>query len=231
MKANVNWPIFTQTSLDSGMLTMLGAVIHNFPEPGEYFGTILLRDEAVGRFNLTVDKECPTVQADIDLATLHRPQQATCKKESQKRYVVNPKGYAVFHVTRGTGGYAVVIGKLQEKGEAKLAFDSRELKEGDMFAVTMIRPGKYNVTNEKSDAKAEITVSYPRVGKVPCRPPNPVNIKCTDKRLTPSKIEIQPAQGQVYQIQTPSRIKIELVQPIDGPSEQQRAPRRTKKQS
>ena len=232
MKAHVNWPIFTQTSLDSGSLTMLGAVMHNFQEPGEYLGTILHRDETVGRFSLTVDKECPTVQADVDLATLHRSQRAQCKEEPRKHYVVNPKGYAVFYVSRGSGGYAVVIGRLQDKGEARLVFDSRELRDGDIFAVTMIRPGSYSVTNEKNDAKGEITVSYPKVGKVPYRPPNPVTIKCTDKRLTPNKVEIRPAQGQVYQIQTPSRIRIELIEPLDGPTEEpQRKPRRTKKQS
>lgn len=226
MKAYVNWPIFTQTSLDSGSLTMLGAVMHNFPEPGEYMGTILHKDEAVGSFNLTVDKESPAAQVDIDLATLHRPSLTQCKKEPQKRYVVNPKGYAVFYVSRGSGGYAVVIGRLQEKGEAKISFDSRELTSGDIFAVTMIRPGTYSVTNVKSDAKGEITVRYPKVGKVPYRAPNPVSIKSIEKRLTPNKIEIHPAQGQVYQIQAPSRIKIELIKPDDGPS--QEPPKKTR---
>jgi len=231
MKARVNWPIFTQTNLDSGELTMLGSVIHNFSEPGEYLGTVLLRDETVGRFNLTVEEGCPTVQANIDLATLHKPEPAQCKDEPQKRYVVNPKGYAVFYVSKGTGGYSVVVGKIQNKGESKLAFNSRELGEGDMFAVTMIRPGIYSVLNEKNDAKAEITVRYPKIGKVPYRPPTPVTINCTGKRLTPNKIDIQPAQGQVYKIQTPSRIKIELIRPIDGSSEEkQPRTRKTKKQ-
>ena len=95
----------------------------------------------------------------------------------------------------------------------------------------MIRPGIYAVINEKNDAKAEITVWYPKIGKVPYRPPNPVTINCTGKRLTPNKIDIQPAQGQVYKIQTPSRIKIELIMPIDGPSEEkQPRTRKVKKQ-
>jgi len=218
MKAFVNWHMFTQTSLDSGSLTMLGAVIHNFSEPGEYMGTILRKDEAVGRFQLTVDKECPTMQVDIDLPKIHQPTQEYCKSEPVKRFVVNPQGYVLFYVSRGAGGYAVVVGRLEDKGKEKPSFDSRELKEGDIFAVTMIRPGTYSVTNIRTDAKGEIVVAYPKIGEVPYRPPKPVSIECTEKRLILDRIKIEAAQGQVYRIKTPSRIKIELVKPDDGPA-------------
>ena len=38
--------LFTQIGLDSGSLTMLGSVIHQFAEAGEYRGTV--RREAAG---------------------------------------------------------------------------------------------------------------------------------------------------------------------------------------
>ena len=151
MKAFINWHLFTQTSLDSGSLTMLGAVIHNFSEPGQYLGTVLWRDEAVGSFHLTVDKECPEMQVNIDLATLHRA--ASERRESErKRFVVKAGGYAIFHVSHGAGGYTVRVGKLGQEREAKL-FDSHELNEGDLFAATLIRPGVSSVTNVNTKTK------------------------------------------------------------------------------
>ena len=54
-------------------------------------------------------------------------------------------------------------------------------------------------------------VAYPKVSKQAHRPPEPVEIVCTEKALRPAKIKIQAAQGQLYRFRTPSRIEIELV--------------------
>ena len=37
--------LFTQIGLDSGSLTMLGAVIHSFRKPGEYRGSVRTEGE------------------------------------------------------------------------------------------------------------------------------------------------------------------------------------------
>lgn len=236
-KASINYQLFTQTSLDSGALTMLGTVIHNFSESGKYLGDVLLGKRTVGKFYLTVDKECPAMQVNIDLSMLHQPA-SKHRKIMEKRFVVNPKGYAVFHVSRGAGGYAVCVGRIGEKHESGM-FDSRELKKDDLFAVTLIRPGTYSVTNVNTKAKSEIVVAYPKIEKIrePYCPPEPVSIECTKKAFEPGKImekaleqnkstkkafkrgriEIKPAQGQVYRLKSPSRIKIRLVRPDNGP--------------
>lgn len=216
-KAFINHQLFTQTSLDSGAITMLGTVIHNFSESGKYLGDVLLGNRTVGKFYLTVDKECPAMQVNIDLSMLHQPA-SKHRKIIEKRFVVNPKGYAVFHVSRGAGGYAVRVGIIGEKHESGM-FDSRELKKGDLFAVTLIRPGTYSVTNVNTKAKSEIVVAYPKIEKIResyC-PPEPALIECTKKAFERGRIEIKPAQGQVYRFKTPSRIKIRLVRPDDGP--------------
>lgn len=236
-KAYINHHLLTQTSLDSGALTMLGTVIHNFSEPGEYKGSVILGRRTVGEFYLTVDKECKATQVNIDLSILHQLA-SKHRKIIEKRFVVNPKGYAVFHVSRGAGGYAILVGKIGEKSESGM-FDSRELKKDDLFAVTLIRPGTYSVTNVNTKAKSEIVVTYPKIEKIrkPYYPPEPILIECTKKAFEPGKImekafeqnkstkkafkqgriEIKPAQGQVYHIRTQSRIKIRLVRPDDGP--------------
>jgi hypothetical protein len=244
MKAFINRNLFTQTSLDSGSLTMLGAVIHSFPEPGEYHGTVLRGGNEVGNFHLAVDKDCPEMQVNIDLAAIDQPDLDHCEGELKKRLVVNPKGYAVFHVSHGAGGYAVRVGRLDGKSKGE-PFDSRELKEGDMFAATLIRPGIYSVVNANTKVRGKIVVAYSKIKKMPSyRPSDPVSIRCTKKALEldkieiehtkkvlepgkigiertkkvlePGKIEIEPTQGQVYHFETPSRIRIELQKPDDG---------------
>ena len=109
--------------------------------------------------------------------------------------------------------------------EAEAAvFDSTRLEGDDLFAVTLIRPGRYSVRNVASGARGEIVVAYPTVGKKPRPPVDAVEIECTEKTLRPPKIKVLAAQGQVYRFRTPSRIEIELVEPDDGPKHAAEAP-------
>jgi hypothetical protein len=205
INARINQLLFTQTSLDSGALTMLGVVIHSFKEPGRYRGTVLLKERPLGRFDLMVDDDCEDAQVNIDLASL----------KGEESFRVSPRGAVVFHVSRGPGGFAVRVGRLTGEKEDEV-FDSRELKEGDMFAATLIRPGNYTVSNAITRASGEIMVSYPQVGDAPYKPDDPVSI-AVGQSLSPSSIKIGPAQGQVYRIGVPSRIRIDLARPDDGP--------------
>lgn len=220
-KVFVNQHLFTQTSVDSGSLTMLGVVIHRFREPGEYMG-VVERGRETRSFRLTVDKESSATQANIDLATLSGGHTHTddcgCKHNetgADRGFVVSPDGYVVFHVSSGSGGYVLRVGRLESPDSA--LFDSARLEGDDLFAVTLIRPGTYSVRNVVSGARGEIVVAYPKAGKQPHRPAEPVEIECTEKTLRPAKIKILAAQGQVYRFRTPSRIVIELVEPDDGP--------------
>jgi hypothetical protein len=226
----VNRHLFTQTSVDSGSLTMLGVVIHRFPEPGEYMG-VVERGAEVRSFRLRVDESSPAMQANVDLATLggghSHSDDCGCKNKetgADPMFVVNPAGYVVFHVSAGPGGYVVRVGGL-ERPEAAL-FDSTQLEGDDLFAVTLIRPGTYSVRNVVGAARGEILVSYPKVGDQPHRPDEPVEVVCTEKAFRPARIRIQAAQGQLYRFRTPSRIAIELVEPDDGPKSKPKRPRR-----
>jgi hypothetical protein len=221
MNVYVNHHIFTQTTVDSGALTQLGVVVRQFPRPGDYLGTIFHREQPVGRFYLSIDKSCPATQVNIDLATVGRDAGAEgCSGGVPAAgFVVGPEGYVVLHVSHGAGGFAAAVAALGESREREAeSFDSRALTAGDLFGVTLIRPGTYQVTNLDTEATAEIVVAYPRVGDQPFRPADPVAVQCTDSGFEPSSIQIEAAQGQVYQVQTsrPSRIRVELVEPDDG---------------
>lgn len=208
-----NQYIFTQTDLDSGALTMLGAVLHNPRETAEYRGMVLLDEQAVATFYVKVDPASAASQANIDLAELAEAADA----DRDRQFTISPSGYLVFHVTRGVGGFAVNLGKSGAGPQPK-SFDSRELKEGDLFAATLLRPGVYRVSNLHDRYRAEVVVDYPKPGETPYRPPEPSHIDCTVEGFRPEKIQLQAAQGLVFSCKTTVRIKIELVKPDDGPS-------------
>ena len=220
MNANINEHIFRQTTVDSGALTQLGAVVQEFPKNGHYEGAVIFEDEMIGRFYISVDKSSPVTQVTVDLATVGRwGQDSRVENFGRQQFVVGPGGVAVFYVSEGAGGFAVTLTRLRRKEkEREVVLDSRELKQGTVFAVTLIRPGKYKLLNLTSGATGRIEVAYPKVDGRPQRPLAPIEIACTDRKFTPSSIQIAAAQGQAFHIETrrPARIKIELVEADDG---------------
>jgi hypothetical protein len=220
MNISLDPNLFKQIGLDSGSLTMLGAVVHSFGEPGEYRGVLYRGTESEAVFYITADKNSPVAQVNIDLAMLDKAVTDECKStqgrhEPGSHYIVNPKGYVVFHVSSGEGGYAVRIMRGEEEGQK--TFDSRKLEEGDSFSAIVIRPGTYSITNLTTKAKGEAVVAYPTIGKKAYRPVDPMRIECTHEAIEPKRIKLQPGQGMLYLFKTPSRIKIELLKPDDGP--------------
>lgn len=238
MAAALDRNFFTQIGLDSGALTMLGAVAHTFGEPGEYRGVVLSeadRDEerAEAIFYVSVDRECPVASVNIDLASLAGTAlqgasageagdpgcccgpEADVSGEAGPRYTVHPKGYAVFRVSGGAGGYAVNVRRAVDDPELK-AYDSRTLHAGDVFSAILARPGRYSVRNELGDAKAAVTVCYPGSGKRAYRPPAPEVVELRDT-IEPADIALKPLQGLNFNVHTDARIVIELEEADDGP--------------
>lgn len=235
MKMTFDQNLFTQIGLDSGSLTMLGGVTHRFLEPGQYRGVVYRNNEHIGDFYINVDKNSPVAQANIDLASFESGPSASaatmsgascsCHGESAKadtKFELNPKGYAVFHVSSGAGGYAVRVGKAVEDPKQQNQFDSRELKGEDIFSAVILRPGTYSATNAlggKEKGEGKITVGYPKIGKTPYRPPNPVKVECSARGFEPGKVELQPGQAVLFHATAPSRIAVQLLKADDGPGD------------
>jgi hypothetical protein len=116
---------------------------------------------------------------------------------------VNPRQPAVFFVPRGRGGYSVVVHRSDRKRGTK-AFDSRELREGDVFTVTPIRSGVYSFTNRNA-AKGEVVVGKPKGRTVPTEP---VIVECQEKGFKPSRLKAEFSQPLFYLIKALSRIRI-----------------------
>jgi hypothetical protein len=223
--------LFTQTGLDSGLLTILGSVIHSFHEPGEYRGSVHKTGGAQAVFYITVDKNSPAAHVNIDLATLREYAGATqkecCDDSPENHFTVNPRGYVVFHVSSGSGGFSVHVRRADEDPKTQV-FNSQELGVGDLFSASIIRPGTYSVVNQlaKTNAQAVVVVSYPVIAKTAYRPPAPVHVQVDPKGFEPARIELKPGQGLVFEVKAPARIVVELVKPDDGPGHDQSSPPR-----
>lgn len=239
--AMINRNLFTQVNQDSGSLTSATTVVHRFAEQGEYRGVLIdRRGVATGEFSISVGEEkrpehqegghgaaFPTsVQVDLTslqasfLGAVGQASSASgdddgcgCDDEGQSGMRVAPEGYAVFKVPAGAaGGYAVELYKSGESGRGKKVFDSRALGASDMLAVVLLRPGTYSVTNASNGTKADLKVAYPE------RAPGllePVKVVCAADGIRPNAIRVHPTQGLVFNFETPSRVKIDLVAPED----------------
>jgi hypothetical protein len=218
--------LFAQPGLDSGALTLLGSVVHKMTEPGEYRG-VTSGPGGASVFYLTVTNEPGVTQVDIDLAALTPPSSAGAgdcgcpgspASGTKNVFTVGAHGYAVFHLSGGAGGHAVRLGRAAA-APAEKAFDSTTLKDGDIFAATILRPGAYRVSNalQKGARPAELTVAYPQPGKTAYAPPSPVRVECAAEGFSPPRIELTAMQGCVFVCTAPSRIVVELVSASNPP--------------
>ena len=231
--------LFTQIGLDSASLTMLGSLVHDFGEPGQYRGALHLGREVLAVFYITVDKNSPVAQATIDLAAL-LPGNTTASTNKEEcccgsttvpspangQFVVNPRGHTLFHVGSGAGGYYVHVRRIDAPTEDR-GYDSRTMADGDLFSAMLLRPGTYSMTNSLTHAGGELRVLYPLLQDTPHRPGDPIRVECGEHSFEPPHVEVQAGQGILFEAKVPARLRIELIKPDDGPSRQNSAPKRS----
>jgi hypothetical protein len=220
--------LFTQIGLDSASLTMLGTIVHSFSQPGEYRGVVHEGAQVKAVFTISSDTRSANAQASIDLASLvpgedaPHPEDCACckgvsKSQTPRTFVVNPRGYVLFHVSRGSGGY-YVHARHTDADEKDKGYDSRALAEGDVFTAIVLRPGTYSVVNSLTGAKAELVVTYPKRGESQYRAPAPIRVVCHQRSFDPERLQIDPGQGVIFESRSQSRIQITLEKPDDGPT-------------
>jgi hypothetical protein len=246
MKTKINRFIFEQIGSDSGSLNVLSSIIHKFSESGQYYGFLYKGRENIGKFGILVkdinliknskndkinherivnsDNDCQcnkkeNTQSEINIDLYKIDTSILGNSLHEQEFEVVVEGYALFYISRGSGGYYLKIYKAGDKGSGggetlPPIFDSQNLGNTDFFTATILRPGTYTVTDIISGGKANLTVLYPQIGKIPKRP-EPLKIKCTKNIMIPSDIRIHPTQSLVFSFEAKSRIKIELVKPED----------------
>jgi hypothetical protein len=231
MNIKINRFLFSQSTIDSGSLTPHSTLVCKFTDPGEYQGIIMKGSGIVSRFKLNVLNERPSNRLS-SLSTINSQETSQLTDVNKQVsdtsnqinidlsnimsiYTLKKGDYAVFYVSTGAGGYSIEIYRF-EKGSQIKTFDSRELKDGVIFSAMVIRPGTYLITNTINNAKAELVINYPELGKMK-KILVPINIETNTKEIVPNKINIDPSQGLIFRINTLSRIRIELTKPEDRP--------------
>ena len=210
--------LFRQHDVDTTALTMNVAVIHAFAEAGRYDGLILQGEGTVGNFALIVDSAEGATQADIDLDVGQPTKLVWASRVGSAGgsvYRLAPNGYGVFHVGGGMGGFAARLGASGE-AEKRPTFDTRSLEAGDLVAVTLLRPGRYEAVASKTDGHAWLTVAYPDV-KAGLKPAAPISVSVSERGFEPAEVFLVPTQGLLFQLNSGGQLKIALREPDDGP--------------
>jgi hypothetical protein len=230
----INRSIFEQINFDSGLPAGLAMVVHRFEQPGEYEVSFVRDDQVTDQVPLMVIGETgeekpyekgpqhgggtkpPPDQVTIELGEARRALLEPPLGELEEPYLVRAGGYTAFTAARKEDSSSIVVQRKEDDGKGD-SFDSRRLSDGDIIVTTLLRPGTYSLKNLLNRTEGKIRVAYPVVGKERYRPPAPLSVECTAKGFYPDAIDLKPAQGIMFRIQTPTRIQIELVEPDDGP--------------
>ena len=215
MKTKVNLQLLATTRFDSGALGPLAMVVHQFSSTGRYQAVAKRDGHAVADVDFQVDEESTVMQLDVDLAEADRaatarPEGCGCDGELAAR-VVSPEGHVLFHAS-SRNGYSVTV--ASEAGE--LVFDSSEVGDGDLFAVSLLEPATYSMSNTAGKAAGEIVVvSPPTKGAERMKDLETRYVDATRNKFDPERVELTSTQGLVFRIQGrgAARIVIEKASP------------------
>ena len=225
MKNKINRYIFTQTQFESSALTQLGFVVHQFNEEGLFQAEVFRHGKPVYGFEISISKKHKQQQISVDLEKLNTTftkkstEQAGNKKcacdSPTQTFELLEGGYGLFFVGSGAGGYSVRTSPVDRK--TKDFFDSTLLGDGDLFGITLLKPGKYAFieNTEKTKLTIEVEAVKPdKKSKTQYVPPEPVHLD--GKNLKKSKvIKLRSAQGLIYRASGKDSISIELTNPND----------------
>ena len=224
MKRNVliNRPVFTQRDFQSGALTVLTSLFHRFTEPGTYDLFVRREGQVIHRTQLRVIPEGGPSQINLDLAKLGDTAEA--------QYTLPVDGVLGFFVSQGTASYTVSIDRLGKREKATVLDSSKLVAEGDVFALTLVRPGTYQVLSQsaRGRGKGEIHVNLKRGEGHRTDQATLVSV-AQQGLLRPGTVRIMAGQTVAFRCAAPTRISVELVKPavIDRPTDRRR--RRTTK--
>jgi hypothetical protein len=230
MRAILNRQMFTARTFDSGAIGVLASLVHQFPSPGRYEAVIRRGDKPIRSVSFEVSDASPNMQLDIDLAPPEQPRgsgddDCACKgshASGTSPRTVSPKGYVLFHVSRGDGGYSVLV---VQQGSDKPAFDSTRLGAGDLFALSLLAPTRYKMTNRIGKATGTIVVRMAPEVLRKLATAEAIYVETSQDEFSPADVQAGSAQGIVFRVRDAARIVIEQVE--EPPDDKKpRSPRR-----
>jgi hypothetical protein len=229
ISALINRHVFATRVFDSGALTVLASVIHQFSEPGLYYVTIRRGDAVVDTTRFEVSAESSVMQLNVDLAaavlpplvrsTFARRGRAAAAKDCDcggagtaagaqaavSTPTVSPKGYVQFFVSQGEGGLTASV--VRADGD-KTLFDTATLGQGDLFAVSLIAPAKFSMANKLGSATGTITVTFSKEVARRLKATAPVYVETSKSAFNPNNVQLSSGQGVVFRVTEVARIVV-----------------------
>jgi hypothetical protein len=228
MKAQLNRQLFTQRSFDSGAIGALESVVHQFSRPGSYVAEVRRNGNLRGSYTFVVSEQ-GNVQLDVDLATVGGDKGGCDCHSSEEKNTLVANGYVLFHASSGSG-YSVRVGAV---GEKDAEFNSEQLRDGDFFALCLLEPMRYALSDRLATATGEIDVTFSEADAKRLRGLEPVYVDVGPGGFRPNRVDVISTQGIVFRVRGKARVLIEKSQPKDRPAPQPRGSRkgvsRTKK--
>jgi hypothetical protein len=195
----LNQPVFSQQTFDSSAITVLATLYHRFENPGDY-DLIIQRDgRVIHRTNVHIEKEDAPLQENIDLAS--------GKLDTAPGYRLRAGGVMGFYASRGTGRYTVRISQILEKEKRTLLDSAEVIPAGDLFSVTLVRPGTYHILSDENKILFRIHISLPKEGKHRTDQAEVVEVS-EGGQYNPSTVRLLAGQTVVFHCLSPSRIRI-----------------------
>jgi hypothetical protein len=232
----VNRHVFTTREFDSGALTVLASVIHQFPEIGKYIVSIRRGDTVLGSTRFEVVADGP-MQLNIDLAAGGIPGKANPFDRSARVAKASaatkdcgcgggsahaasaqavPAGAPPPKIVAPQGyvqfhvshGEGKLSAQVRKEQTDKVLFDSTLLGTGDIFAVSLLAPAKFTLANTAGTATGTVTVTFSKEVARKIKQTTPVFCDVSKSAFTPKDLQVSSGQGLVFRVQDAARVVV-----------------------
>jgi hypothetical protein len=215
----LNRAVFAARPYSSDALTVLTTLFHHFPEAGSFEIFISRNGALVSRLNLRVALENAPNQHNIDMAMLAADEPGC---ETEPDYLLHVGGFIGFHASSGSDSYSVVVRQLGEREKRTLLVSNAEIPAGDLFAVTLVRPGAYRVMDSLNKNEAVVHVAAPQVpprerlrapratdARERYRPDQATLVEVRKEGFSEKEMRLMAGQSVVFLCNAPAKIQLE----------------------
>ncbi|MFN8379255.1 MAG: hypothetical protein U0452_11350 [Anaerolineae bacterium] len=213
----LNRAIFVLRPFQATALTPLTTLIHRFPVAGT-FEVFIRRDGSLLHRAPVQVADGGVFQINIDMAGTF-----------DSTYAIAPGGALGFFVSKGEGAYSVSIDRITGRERANVLDSTKGVPAGDLFAVTLVRAGRYRVVDVANKIDGVITVEPPpppptrleraaRDAAAPrqrFRPDQPTGATISRGEMKPKEVRIFAGQTVVFDCTVASNLRVE---PQDRPT-------------
>lgn len=223
----LNRAVFNRRALQVNALPVLTTLIHRFPDAGSYELFVFRDGSLIHRAPVQV-VDGGVFQININLAGA-----------MDERFVIAPGGALGFFAGSGLAAYSVRVDRVSGKERVTVLDSTNGVPAGDLFAVTLVRPGRYRVTDAANKIDGVVVVDMPPTPKfvrqpgVAATPPRqryrtdqPTAVTIAPGEMKPKEVRILAGQTVVFQCTVASSLRVEpLESPPAAPSGAQTAER------